>query len=75
MLYQEGTVAAMRAPADLIARYAKDGLEDGTLMFCGTLAVHGGVRPGGHFDFELEDPVLERKIAHGYDIVSLPNLG
>jgi hypothetical protein len=73
VLYQEGSVAAMRPPADLIARYG--GLTDGSLMFCGTHAVHGGIRPAERFDFELEDPVLERKIAHGYDIVSLPNLG
>lgn len=73
VLYQEGSVAAMRAPADLIARYG--GLTDGSLMFCGTHAVHGGIRPAERFDFELDDPVRGRKIAHGYDIVSLPNLG
>ena len=75
VLYQEGSVAAMRTPEDLIARYAKTGLTEGTLMFCGTLSVHGGVRPAQRFEFELEDPVRARKIAHGYDVVSLPNLG
>jgi len=25
--------------------------------------------------FELEDPVLQRKIAHGYDVVTLPIFG
>jgi hypothetical protein len=75
VLYQEGSVAAMRHPEDLIGRYAKTGLSDGTLMFCGTLAVHGGLRPAQRFEFEIEDPVLERKIQHGYDVVSLPNLG
>jgi len=75
VLYQEGAVAAMRAPADLIARFSEGGLEEGTLMFCGTLAVHGGVRAASRFEFELEDPVLKRKIAHGYDVVSLPNFG
>ena len=74
-LYQEGTVAAMRHPKDLIAGYSKEGLKDGTLMFCGTLPVHGGVRTAERFEFELEDPVLGRKILHGYDVVSLPNLG
>src|SRR5229473_1630442 len=39
VLYQEGAVAAMLPPADLLARHAKDGrLADDTLMFCGTLA-------------------------------------
>jgi hypothetical protein len=75
VLYQEGPVAAMRTPEDLIARFAKNGLPDSTLMFCGTLAVHGGVRPAQRFEFELEDPVRTRKIAHSYDVVSLPNLG
>jgi hypothetical protein len=74
-LYQEGSVAAMRPPQDLIGRFAKTGLADGTLMFCGTLAVHGGVRAAQRFEFELEDPVRVRKIQHGYDIVSLPNFG
>ena len=75
VLYQEGSVAAMRHPEDLLARYSKTGLAEGTLMFCGTHAVHGGIRPATRFEFELEDPVRGRKIQHGYDIVSLPNLG
>jgi hypothetical protein len=74
-LYQEGSVAAMRHPEDLIARYSKSGLDEGTLMFCGTLAVHGGVRPAERFEFELDDPVRGRKIHHAYSLTSLPNLG
>jgi hypothetical protein len=50
-------------------------LEDGTLMFCGTHAVKGGIRPSEHFAFELEDPILGRTIRHAYDIRSLPVLG
>jgi hypothetical protein len=45
------------------------------MMFCGTLAAHGGVRPTGWFAFELEDPVLGRKIAHAYEVRILPVLG
>jgi hypothetical protein len=37
--------------------------------------VHGGISTGGRFDMELHDPVLGRKLAHGYDIVSLPDEG
>ena len=74
-LYQEGPVATMRHPEDLLARFDRHGLADGTLMFCGTLAVHGGLRPAQRFEFELEDPVKGRKIQHGYDVVSLPILG
>jgi Protein of unknown function (DUF2848) len=75
VLYQEGSVAAMLDPRDLISRYAKDGLADNTLMFCGTLAAKGGVRPTAQFAFELEDPVMGRKIAHAYTARTLPILG
>lgn len=75
-LYQEGPVARMLAPADLIARYTDgDSLFDGTLMFGGTLATLGEVQPSERFELELEDPVLNRRITHGYDIRTLPILG
>ena len=76
MRYFQPSVTAMRHPEDLISRYGKEGRwSDGTLIFCGTLPVHGGVRPAERFEFELEDPVRERKIHHVYTIVNLPNLG
>jgi hypothetical protein len=74
-LYQEGPVATIRHPEDLLARFDKNGLADGTLMFCGTLPAHGGLRPAQRFEFELEDPIKGRKIQHCYDVVSLPVLG
>lgn len=68
--YQEGGVANMLPPGRLIELYAGKGeaLAPGTIMFCGTLAVIGGVRPGARFDATLEDPVLGREMALGYDI-------
>ena len=76
-LYQEGSVAAIRSPDDLIARYmeGEDVLEPGTFMFGGTLPAIGGISPAPRFEFELEDPVLKRRISHGYDIISLPIAG
>ena len=76
-VYQEGPVTAMLAPLDLIGRYleAAGPLPEGTLMFCGTLAARGGVRPTERFEFEIEDPVLGRKIAHAYSVRVLPVLG
>ncbi len=75
-VYQEGPVAAMLHPMDLVSRYTADGvLADETLMFCGTLAAHGGVRATENFAFEIEDPVLGRKIEHEYQVTSLPVLG
>jgi Protein of unknown function (DUF2848) len=50
-------------------------LPENTLMFCGTLATRGGVRPTERFEFEIEDPVLGRSIAHGYSVRILPVLG
>ena len=76
VLYQEGTVTAMMDPKGLLARYTEKGrLAENTLMFCGTLAAKGGVRPTAQFAFELEDPVMRRRVAHAYAVRSLPILG
>ena len=75
-LYQEGPVTNMRSPEELIRLYTGgDTLAPGTAMFCGTFAVHGGISSSGTFDMELDDPVLGRKLTHGYRIVSLPDEG
>jgi hypothetical protein len=70
-LYQEGPLAAMRRPEDLIARYGA-ALAPDTIMFCGTLGAKGGIRPAARFAMELDDPVLRRRMSHAYDIVDLP---
>lgn len=76
VLYQEGPVTAMRDPLELIQRYTDgSGLADGTIMFCGTLTAKGGIRPAPRFEFELEDPVRDLRIWHGYDISVLPVMG
>jgi hypothetical protein len=70
--YQGGLVTEMRLPADLIGRYTGDrSLADGTVMFCGTLAAMGGIRPAKRFTFELYDPVLLRSLKHSYSIREL----
>lgn len=75
-LYQEGKLAGMLSPEDLIRNYSSGrGLSEGTMMFCGTFAAIGGIRPASRFDFELSDQTLGRTISHGYDSVSLPILG
>ena len=76
VLYQEGTLDGMLPVKDLIARgFGGKSLPDGCAMFGGTFAAKGGIRPASRFEFELEDPVLKRKISHGYDVVELPVLG
>ncbi len=74
VLYQEGGVLAMRDPLELVERYQQRYGEftDGSVMFCGTLAAIGGIRPAARFAIELRDPVLGRHIAHAYDIECLP---
>jgi hypothetical protein len=72
-LYQEGTVANMRPPADLIRHYAQsDRLAPGTAMFGGTFAAIGGVRGAPEFHMQLADPVRGRAIEHSYRIQELP---
>jgi hypothetical protein len=72
-LYQEGPVTTMRLPEELIRLYTGGGtLPAGAAMFCGTLAVHGGITGGDLFEMELEDPVLGRKLTHSYRIEQLP---
>lgn len=72
--YQEGPLASIRAPDDLMRRYrsGEATLAPGTVMFCGTVPARGGVRPATRFAFSLHDPELNRTIAHAYDVVTLP---
>lgn len=72
--YQEGAVAAMLAPDVVLGGWTEDDGRD-LVMLCGTLAAIGGIRPATRFDFAIEDPVLGRSIAHGYDVDVLPIAG
>lgn len=71
VLYQEGALALMRTPDDLMQRYGKP-LTPGTIMMSGTLNAIGGIRPAARFELRLEDPSNGRSIAHAYDVADLP---
>ncbi|MCU0986002.1 MAG: DUF2848 domain-containing protein [Acetobacteraceae bacterium] len=72
-LYQDGTLAAIRRPEELIAGYTGGApLPVGTVMFGGTFGAIGGIRPSPRFEMELADPVLGRAIRHGYTATALP---
>ncbi|CAI1092733.1 DUF2848 domain-containing protein [Serratia ficaria] len=82
-LYQQGTLASLRAPGDLLERYlggsqlpecglALPQAPDGLAMTCGTLAAIGGIRPALEFRMELADAVLGRAISHSYRSIELP---
>lgn len=76
--YQGGAVDAISRPSDLIAEYCAaadlsgNALPDGTIMFCGTLPVHGEMEFARRFEIEIHDPRLDRTIRHGYDVEPLP---
>jgi hypothetical protein len=75
-LYQEGTLAGMLPPDDLVARrFGEAGLPEGTAMFGGTFAAKGGIRPAERFDYEMVDPVLNRTIRYGYAVETLAIVG
>ena len=75
-LYQEGTLDAMLSVEELIKRGFEGGrLPDGCVMFGGTFAAKGGIRPADRFEYELEDPVLKRSIRHAYDVITMPIRG
>jgi hypothetical protein len=73
VLYQEGPLARIRAPRDLIVGWqGNKRLPVGAAMFCGTLPCVGAIRPSERFEMELEDPVLGRTLTHSYHVQSLP---
>ena len=75
VLYQEGSVNAMLPPEEILGGFPAADLKGGSVMFCGTLAAIGGIRPAERFEFEIEDPILKRTIRHGYDVAVLPVVG
>ena len=73
-VYQEGPVSGLRRPDELLAEYeAREGVvPDGTVMFCGTLPVHGGIRFADGMALELIDPVRGRALHRQYSVTVLP---
>ncbi len=74
VLYQEGPLAKIRAPRELIAGWTGGDkrLPAGVAMFCGTLPAIGAVRSSLRFEMELDDPVLGRTLSHAYTVQALP---
>jgi len=74
VLYQEGVLAKIRAPRELVAGWNEGStrLPAGVAMFCGTMPAIGAIRSSSRFEMEIEDPVLGRKLVHAYDVQPLP---
>ena len=71
-VYQQGSVASLLPAAELLARAP---LTQGAAMFCGTLAVQGGIvgmADGDALELELHDPILNRTLRHAYRVCALP---
>lgn len=73
-LYQQGVLAALRTPTDLLALLARHQAlpSDGLAMSCGTVGAIGGIRGATQFRMAIEDPVLGRRIEHRYTTHVLP---
>lgn len=73
-LYQQGGVSTLHPPSDLVARFRQEGgaFEPGSVMFCGTVPVHGEFQYADQLEVELHDPVLGRTLNHRYRIDMLP---
>ncbi len=75
-LYQEGALVNMRPPLELIRMdRGAETLPDGAAMFCGTLAVHGGITASALFEMELRDPKSGEALSAAYSSISLPERG
>lgn len=76
VLYQEGTMATLRTPLDLLQGYAPghDILPEHMAMSCGTVGAIGGIRPSAVFSMALHDPRLGRTLTHQYAIENLPEI-
>ncbi|WP_211441969.1 DUF2848 domain-containing protein [Collimonas humicola] len=76
LLYQEGALASLRTPQDLIAGYTGGAviLPEGSGMTCGTVAAIGGIRPAHSFTMELFDPRRQRALRHHYTVEVLPEV-
>jgi hypothetical protein len=72
VVYQEGPLANIRPPRELVAGWkGEKKLPAGVVLFLGTMGAIGGIRPSIRFDMELDDPVLGRKLTHGYHVQGL----
>ena len=71
--YQAATLASLLPPDALLKKLGA--LEEGDVLFGGTVPVIGGVRPAVRFAFALTDPIRGRALRHAYAVEALPIAG
>jgi Protein of unknown function (DUF2848) len=75
VLYQEGTLARLLRPDELIERgFGAAAMPPGSAIFCGTQAVLGELSAGAGYELELHDPVLGRSLRHRYMVDALAHV-
>jgi len=75
VLYQEGSLARLLHPDELIERgFGAAAMPPGSAMFCGTQAVLGDLSAGAGYVLELHDPVLGRSLRHRYIVDPLAHV-
>jgi len=71
-LYQEGALAAILPPEDLLSGMPDPrSSDDSVVIFSGTIATRGGLVFADEYEIELEDPVLRRTIHARYRVKTL----
>lgn len=74
-MYQNDTLDALLSPKEIIEKGLPvfGALEEGTVLFSGTIPTIGEMTFGKAWRIEMIDPVLQRKICHEYQVVRLPD--
>lgn len=72
-LYQEVTLAALLSAEQWLSRLEPAGIcQPNTVFLSGAPPTLEGLIYGERYEIELRDPVLDRALRHGYDVIVLP---
>jgi len=74
VLYQEDELSALlplKGLRQIMQERVGDSLQN-ALIFSGTIPTKTGIQSSKAFEIELEDPMLQRKLSHSYDVECLP---
>lgn len=69
MLYQEERLSSLLKPEDLMKELGVKEVDEGVVIFSGTVPLKTKVVYSDFFRMELEDPILGRAIKHSYGVV------
>lgn len=64
--YQDGKLSEVMRPLGLMPTLGA--IDDGTVLFSGTIPLSGKVAFSDRFEMTMTDPILRRRISHGYSV-------